>query len=396
MKKRVVLAFSGGLDTSYCVKYLSTDCELEVHTVTVNTGGFSNMELSEIEVKAYQLGAHVHVCLEKTEDFYHEVVKYLVYGNVLRNNTYPLSVSAERTLQAIAIGNYANEIQADLIAHGSTGAGNDQVRFDLVFHTLCPDKEILTPIRDQELTRQQELDYLAGKNIGFEWTKAKYSINSGLWGTSVGGEETLTSDQALPDHAFPTSRTASGSKEVVLHFEKGELKGIDNEILSPVQAIRKLEEIASSFAIGRDIHVGDTIIGTKGRVGFEAAAPLIIIKSHETLEKHTLTKWQQHWKQQLASWYGMMLHEGQYLEPLMRDIETFLESTQQFVSGKVNVRLHPYRYAIQGISSENDLMNPKFGHYGEMTGGWSGKDVRGFTRIMANSIQIYHKIHSSC
>ncbi len=392
-KKKVVLAFSGGLDTTYCAFHLKEDLDLDVYTVLVNTGGFSKEELEETSKKAASYGVVSHENLEVTQEFYDECLKYLIYGNVLKNNTYPLSVSAERAFQALAIAKYAKKIDAEYIAHGSTGAGNDQVRFDLIFQIICPDIEIITPIRDNKLSRQEEIEYLKTKGVDLPWEKAKYSINKGLWGTSVGGAETLTSDQTLPEEAFPSQVEKQGSEEVDLMFEKGELVGLNGERMGSVEAIEKLNDIASKYGIGRDIHVGDTIIGIKGRVGFEAAAPVIILKAHHTLEKHILTKWQQHWKEQLANWYGMLLHEGQFLDPVMRDVEKFLESTQRNVTGTVKVSLGVYRFFVIGIESEKDLMQSEFGQYGEMNNGWSGEDVKGFTKILANQSKIYYSLN---
>jgi argininosuccinate synthase len=386
---KVVLAFSGGLDTTFCAKYLKYERDLEVHAAIVNTGGFSKKELKEIGERARRLGVASFRVLEQTEEYYKNIIRYLIYGNVLKNNTYPLSVSAERIFQAMALADYARESDAGYIAHGSTGAGNDQVRFDLVFHLLAPDVEIITPIRDLKLSREKEIEYLSRHGVEMDWQKAKYSINKGLWGTSVGGAETLTSHQPLPEEAFPSPLLESEARKIELEFDKGELVGIDGEKLSPVKAIQQLEEIASRYAIGRDVHVGDTIIGIKGRVGFEAAAATIIIKAHHLLEKHTLSKWQLHWKQQLGEWYGMFVHEAMYFEPVMRDIERFLESTQQRVSGKVFVELLPYRFIVEGISSPYDLMDSKFGAYGEMNRQWTGEDVKGFTKIMANALNIW-------
>lgn len=392
-KQKVVLAFSGGLDTSYCVKYLSEDKGLEVHSVLVDTGGFSAEELQQIEAKAISLGVAKHLTVNQTDVYYQQCIKYLVFGNILKNNTYPLSVSAERAFQAMAVAEYAKSIGAEYVAHGSTGAGNDQVRFDMIFRILIPDVQIITPIRDNKLSREQEIDYLKSKGVQQEWHKAAYSINKGLWGTSVGGRETLTSHGYLPESAFPTQLTKDEPQSVDLHFEKGEMVGINEQHFSnPVDAIKKLTEMAAPFAIGRDIHVGDTIIGIKGRVGFEAAAPLIIIKAHHTLEKHVLTKWQLYWKEQLANWYGNLLHEGQYLDPVMRNIETFLTDTQTHVTGVVHVQLAPYRFYVTGIESSFDLMSAKFGSYGEMNNAWSGEDVRGFSKILSNQAMIYSKI----
>ncbi|MDO1446686.1 argininosuccinate synthase [Rhodocytophaga aerolata] len=392
-KQKVVLAFSGGLDTSYCVKYLSEDKGLEVYSILVDTGGFSAEELQQIEAKAISLGVAKHLTVNQTDVYYQQCIKYLVFGNILKNNTYPLSVSAERAFQAMAVAEYAKNIGAEYVAHGSTGAGNDQVRFDMIFRILIPDVQIITPIRDNKLSREQEIEYLKAKGVQQEWHKAAYSINKGLWGTSVGGKETLTSHGYLPESAFPTQLTKQEPQSVKLHFEKGELVGINEQQFSnPVEAIKKLTEMAAPFAIGRDIHVGDTIIGIKGRVGFEAAAPLIIIKAHHTLEKHVLTKWQLYWKEQLANWYGNLLHEGQYLDPVMRNIETFLTDTQTHVTGIVHVQLAPYRFYVTGIESAFDLMSAKFGSYGEMNNAWSGEDVRGFSKILSNQAMIYSKI----
>jgi argininosuccinate synthase len=393
MKKKVVLAFSGGLDTSYCVKYLSEEKGYEVHTITVNTGGFDAAELEEISNRAKSLGVASHVNVDETRNYYDSVIRYLIYGNVLKNQTYPLSVSAERMSQALAVARHAKAIGADAVAHGSTGAGNDQVRFDMIFHILVPNLEIITPIRDMRLSREEEIQYLQSKGVAMNFEKAMYSINKGIWGTSVGGKETLNSLGMLPESAFPTQLTRDGSEEVVLGFEKGELRTINGqEFEHPVEAIQHLQKIAGPYAIGRDIHVGDTIIGIKGRVGFEAAAPIIIIKAHHALEKHVLTKWQLSWKDQLGQFYGNWLHEGQYLDPVMRDIEAFLTNSQAHVTGKVHVQLYPYRFQVIGVVSDYDLMSAKFGKYGEMNLGWTGEDVRGFSKIFGNQTMIYHQV----
>ena len=392
LRPKVVLAFSGGLDTSFCVKYLNEDRGYDVYSVLVDTGGFSAEELQAVEARAYSLGVVHHVTISKTADYYSQCLKYLVFGNILKNNTYPLSVSAERIFQAVAVGEYAREIGAAAIAHGSTGAGNDQVRFDMAFRILAPDAEIITPIRDMRLSREAEIEYLKAKGVEQEWHKAAYSINKGLWGTSVGGKETLTSDQYLPESAFPTQVSKTEPEQVTLHFEKGELVGLNQEAMPPVAAIQKLAEIAAPFGIGRDIHVGDTIIGIKGRVGFEAAAPLIIIKAHHALEKHVLSEQQLYWKEQLANFYGSSLHKGQFLEPAMRNIETFLTDTQTHVTGQVHVYLAPYRFHVLGIESPFDLMSPVFGSYGEMNNAWTGDDVRGFSKVVSNQVMIYQKI----
>ena len=393
MKKKVVVAFSGGLDTSYCVKYLSDDRGFEVHTITVNTGGFDAEEVKAIEQRAKNLGVASHKTVDETKNYYDKVIRYLVYGNVLKNNTYPLSVSAERMSQALATATYAKELKADAVAHGSTGAGNDQVRFDMIFHVLIPGVEIITPIRDLKLSREEEINYLKSKGIEMNFEKAMYSINKGIWGTSVGGKETLKSMGMLPESAWPTQVSKSNSEEVTLYFERGELKKVNQESFAhPTDAIHALQKIAGAYGIGRDVHVGDTIIGIKGRVGFEAAAPMVVIKAHHALEKHVLTKWQLSWKDQLAQFYGNWLHEGQYLDPVMRDIEAYLTSTQQQVTGEVKIQLFPYRFQILGIESANDLMSSKFGKYGEMNLGWTGDDVRGFSKIFGNQTMIYHQV----
>jgi argininosuccinate synthase len=396
MKKKVVLAFSGGLDTSYCVKFLGEDKGYEVHTITVNTGGFDEAEVKAIEKRAKDLGVASHKTVDETKNYYDKVIRYLIYGNALKNNTYPLSVSAERMSQALATANYAKELKADAVAHGSTGAGNDQVRFDMIFHVLIPGVEIITPIRDMKLSREEEINYLKSKGVQMNFEKAMYSINKGIWGTSVGGKETLNSLGMLPEEAFPTQLTKQGTEKVTLRFEKGELVKVnDKSFTHPADAIQHLQTIAGAYAIGRDVHVGDTIIGIKGRVGFEAAAPMLILKAHHALEKHVLTKWQLSWKDQLAQFYGNWLHEGQYLDPVMRDIESFLTSTQKNVTGEVHVQLYPYRFQVLGIESPFDLMSSKFGKYGEMNLGWTGEDVRGFSKIFGNQTMIHHQVAES-
>lgn len=390
---KVVLAFSGGLDTSYSAVYLKEEKELEVYSAIVNTGGFSQSELHEIEERAHLLGVYQHVALEQTQAYYNKIIKYLIFGNVLKNNTYPLSVSSERIYQAIALAEYAKSIDAAYIAHGSTGAGNDQVRFDLIFQLIAPEIEILTPIRDLQLTRKEEINYLSKHGINLSWEKMKYSINKGLWGTSVGGQETLSSNLTLPEQAYPNQLQETKPQTLTLEFTKGQLTGLNNQKMDALAAIQAVEELANKYAIGRDMHVGDTIIGIKGRVAFEAAGALLIIKAHHQLEKHNLSKWQLHWKEQLANWYGMFIHEAQYFEPVMRNIENFLEDTQTFVSGKVLIELHPYRFVIQGIESKHDLMNSDFGEYGEMNKNWSGEDVKGFSKILANSMHIFRHVN---
>ena len=393
--KKLVLAYSGGLDTSYCAKYLSKEKGFEVHAVSVNTGGFSDAEIATIKSKALELGATSYTSIDAVQTFYDKVVKYLIFGNVLKNNTYPLSVSAERIVQAIEIVNHAKKVGAEYIAHGSTGAGNDQVRFDMIFQIIAPEIKIITPIRDNKLSREVEIAYLKENGVDYPWEKAKYSINKGLWGTSVGGDETLTSNLPLPDSAYPSQLQEKNPTEVKLTFEKGELVAIDGKKDTPVANIEKLDAMASKYAIGRDIHVGDTIIGIKGRVGFEAAASLIIIKAHHLLEKHTLSKWQQFQKEQQGNFYGMLLHEGNYLDEVMRNIEAFLTDTQKNVSGDVFVALYPFQFRLNGISSKHDLMNASFGSYGEMHKGWTADDAKGFIKILSNPGKIYNHVNQN-
>jgi len=396
MSKKIVLGFSGGLDTSFCVKYLTDELGYEVYSIIVNTGGFSDSELLEVEAHAYRLGVKSHTTVNAIKSYYDSIIKYLIFGNVLKNNTYPLSVSAERLVQALHIAEHVNKVQASAVAHGSTGAGNDQVRFDMIFHIMIPGIEILTPIRDLKLSREEEIEYLKKKGVQMNFEKAVYSINKGLWGTSVGGRETLSSKGMLPESAWPTQVTKQETEEVQLHFDKGELRKVNNKKFDhSAEAIQYLQTIAGPFGIGRDIHVGDTIIGIKGRVGFEAAAPMVIIKAHHALEKHVLTKWQLNWKDQLAQFYGNWLHEGQILDPVMRDIEALFEKSQRQVTGDVFVQLMPYRFQVTGIESPYDLMSSRFGKYGEMNTGWTGDDVRGFSKIFGNQTSIYHQVKSS-
>lgn len=395
MKKKVVLAFSGGLDTSFAAKYLSEDLGYEVHTAIANTGGFSTQELELIEKRAMALGAVSHASLDVTKDYYEKSIRYMIAGNVLRNGTYPISVSSERIFQAIAIIEYAKKIGADAVAHGSTGAGNDQVRFDLTFQILAPEIEIITPTRDMTLTREYEIDYLRSHGIDADYTKMEYSINKGLWGTSIGGKETLHSGQTLPESAYPSQVTGQGEERMTLTFDKGEVVAVNGKMYDDrIEAIREVERLGSRYGIGRDMHIGDTIIGIKGRVGFEAAGPILIIAAHKMLEKHTLTKWQQYWKDQIGNWYGMFLHESQYLEPVMRDMEVFLENSQRNVSGTVEVTLRPLGYTLVGVDSPFDLMKTDFGEYGEVNKAWSADDVKGFTKILGNQMKIYHNVQS--
>ena len=388
-KQKVVLAFSGGLDTSFCVKYLSEDKGYDVYTAIANTGGFSKEELANIEKRALALGAVKHATLDIEQEYYEKSIKYMIYGDILRNGTYPISVSSERIFQAIAIIEYAKSVGADCVAHGSTGAGNDQVRFDLTFQVLAPEIEIITPTRDMTLTREYEINYLREHGFEADFKKMEYSINKGLWGTSIGGKETLRSEQTLPEQAYPSQVTAHAEERLKITFHEGEIAAVNGKPYAD-----KVEAIGSKFGIGRDMHIGDTIIGIKGRVGFEAAAPMLIIAAHKMLEKHTLTKWQLYWKDQVATWYGMFLHEAQYLEPVMRDIEAMLDSSQRNVTGTVELILRPRNYTLVGVSSPFDLMKTDFGEYGEVNKAWTADDVKGFTKILGNQIKIYYNVQN--
>lgn len=394
MKQKVVLAFSGGLDTSFCVPYLKNEKGLEVHTVMVNTGGFTEEEAKRIEERALNLGAASHTTIDAVETYYNKGIKYLIFGNILKNATYPLSVSSERVFQALEVLKLVKKLGADYVAHGSTGAGNDQVRFDLVFEVLAPEVEILAPIRELALSRKEEIDYLVKHGFNFSWEKSKYSINQGIWGTSIGGVETLSSDGYLPEEAYIHHVEKTGEEKISIEFEKGEPVALNGKKMSPVQLINELADIANQYGVGRDIHIGDTIIGIKGRVGFEAAAPLIIVKAHHLLEKHVLTKNQLNWKDQIGNFYGQLMHEAQYLEPIMRDMEAFMDSTQESVYGTVDVLLRPYNFFVLGCKSKYDMMSSKFGEYGEINKSYTGRDVVGFTKVLANPLKIYYSLHS--
>ena len=391
--KKIVLAYSGGLDTSYCLKMFAED-QYEVHAITIDTGGFSEVEKNNIKKRAISIGAKKYISIKSKQSYYEQIIKYLIYGNVLRNNNYPLSVSAERIIQAIEIIKYAKKNKIKKIAHGSTGAGNDQVRFDMIFQILAPEIKIITPIRDGNISRKEEINFLEQKGVKIKWNEAKYSINRGLWGTTIGGDETLTSNKSLPETAFFKISPKNDFKKISLTFYQGEVFKINGEKMTPIKIIEKISSLCAEYGIGRDIHVGDTIIGIKGRVGFEAGGPLVIIKSHHLLEKHTLTKWQQFQKEQISSFYGMLLHEGQFLDPVVRDIEAFLKSSQKNVSGEVLITLYPKRFELEGINSKNDLMSSRFASYGESNTKWDAEDVKGFIKIISNQNKIFQYVHS--
>ena len=393
MNNKVVLAFSGGLDTSFCVPYLKNEKGLEVHTIMVNTGGFSEAEAKAIEERALTLGAASHVTVDASHTYYKKGLKYLIYGNVLKNATYPLSVSSERVFQALEVYKHVKKLGASYVAHGSTGAGNDQVRFDIVFEILAPEVQIIAPIRELSIARQDEIKYLNDHGFNFSWERAKYSINQGLWGTSVGGVETLSSEGYLPEEAYPIQVTKHGHEHVKIGFKAGEPVSLNGNEMDPVELIKQLHAIAAPYGIGRDTHVGDTIIGIKGRVAFEAAAPLILIKAHHLLEKHVLTKGQLYWKDQISYWYGQQMHEAMYLDPVMRDMEAMMDNMEQFVTGEVEIELMPYHFSVLGCSSTHDLMNSKFGSYGEINRSYTGQDVVGFTKVLANPLKIYYSVN---
>ena len=381
----IVLAFSGGLDTSFCVPYLKETYNEPVYTVTVNTGGLTPEDEKKLNEQALQLGAVQHFTIDGRDDLFWNHLSYLIKGNVLRGNVYPLSVGPERVTQAQHIVKAARELGASAIAHGSTGAGNDQVRFDVALRILASEMEIITPIRSLGYSRQQTAAYLESKGFAVPANTTTYSINRGLWGTTIGGKETLGTIDPLPDEAYPDTLSPMKCPDTPLTlkitFEKGIPTAIDGSMMNPVLLIERLNELGGDHGVGRDLHVGDTILGIKGRIGFEAPAALILIRTHEELEKIVLSKWQRHQKEQLAKFYGMLLHEGQHFDPVMRDIEAFLNSSQEVVTGTVAVRLFKGHISVLGCESPYSLFDLSVASYGETNTLWDARDARGFTQI---------------
>lgn len=380
-----VLAFSGGLDTSFCLLYLREKLGYDVTTVTIDCGGFDAETLARIEARALALGATEHLTLDGTPTIFADHISYLVKGNVRRGGAYPLCVGAERVVQARIVAAVARERGADAVAHGSTGAGNDQIRFDVALRALCPDLTILTPVRDEGWTREASAAWLAERGVEVSLETREYSINEGLWGVTIGGKETHDSWQVPPEAAYawtvsPQQAPADGLT-VVIGFDRGLPVSLDGVAMDGVQLVRELNRRGADHGIGRGIHVGDTILGIKGRIAFEAPAAHILIEAHRELEKLVLTRWQAHLKDQVSSFYGMLLHEAQYFDPVMRDVEAFLDSSQSAVCGEVKVKLCQGVTSVVGARSPFSLMSAGAGTYGERNTLWTGADARGFAAI---------------
>lgn len=384
----IVLAFSGGLDTSFCVPFLIETYGEEVTTVTVDTGGLTEADIVALEEKALSLGAVQHFTIDAKQHLYEDILAYLIKGNIQKGQLYPLCVGPERVSQSIQVAKAAVELGASAIAHGSTGAGNDQVRFDMALHLLAPELRIIAPIRDFSLTRAETTEYLQSRGFDVPIETTQYSINSGLWGTTVGGKETHGSELPLPDHAYTTTNSIDecpdNPLDITVGFDNGLPVSVDGIPLSGVSVIEKLNEAGSLHGVGRGIHVGDTILGIKGRVGFEAPGALMLIAAHRELEKIVLTKWQLYQKTQTADMYGMLLHEGQFFDPVMRDMEAYLNSSQGVVNGEVNLRLHKGTAQVTGCSSPYSLFDTGVAVYGEENEGWGPDDARGFGKILKN------------
>jgi len=391
----IVLAFSGGLDTSFCVPYLRETFDEPIITVTVNTGAITDADAERLHGRSKELGAAEHHLIDGRDQLFADHLRYLIMGNVLRGGVYPLCVGSERVVQARKIVSVARKLGARAIAHGSTGAGNDQVRFDVALQLLADDLEIITPIRDNHLTRHHTTVFLKERGFSVPGSTTRYSINAGLWGTTVGGAETLGTRHPLPEEAYPGTTAVNANTEshrdVKVTFKKGIPVALDDAEMAAVPLIESLNDIGLRFGAGRDIHVGDTILGVKGRVAFEAPAPLILVTAHRELEKVVLTKWQRYQKDHLADFYGMLLHEGQHFDPVMRDIEVFLLSSQEVVSGEVFVRLAHGSVTVQGCESPYSMFNTGVATYGEESAYWSGRDARGFCRITGMQAFLAHK-----
>ena len=384
-KKQVILAYSGGLDTSYCVLYLQ-ERGFEVITLTVDTGGFSASELSEMEARAKTLGAAEHHTVDAKAQVFDEYVSYQIKGNILRGQVYPLAVAAERVVQASVVADYALRMGAAAVAHGSTGAGNDQVRFDVVFQVLCPELEIITPVRDETLTREEEYSKLAERGVNIPASTRKYSINAGLWGGTIGGGETHDSWTEIPDDVYDlvlNDEKLVESEQITIEFEKGIPTKIDGTAYAGPELIAVLGNKCRQHRVGLDIHIGDTVLGIKGRIAFEAGAGIVLIKSHRELEKITTTAWQRFWKDQMGEFYGKLLHEGLAFEPAMRDIEALIDSSQERVSGEARVRLDQGHFVVNGVRSPYSMMDSGSGIYGEIPKLWDGQDTRGYAKIVA-------------
>jgi argininosuccinate synthase len=383
----IVLAYSGGLDTSFLVPWLKENHGRPVITVTVDTGGIDESAAHTLAERARALGAVAHHQIDARADYFEQVLRFLIMGNVKRGQMYPLCVGAERVMQAQTIAHMARKLGTHMIAHGCTAAGNDQVRFEVAMRTLAPELEVLAPVRDRAFKRQEELDYLQSRGLPVPPFGAAYSVNRGLWGVTIGGRETLTSSGSVPDHAWVLSRDAftrpRSPESHVIEFNRGRPVGLDGRALSPVALIEALEALAAPFGIGRGIHLGDTIIGTKGRVAFEAPAAEVLLTAHRELEKLVLTGRQQRIKETVAQPYGDLVHEGQLLDPVCRDIEALLLSSQERVTGTVRVQLRPGNLFVEGVESPYSLMTASRGVYGEAAGEWTPADALGFSKIVA-------------
>jgi len=383
----IVLAFSGGLDTSFCIPWLRETYERPVVTATVNTGGIDAKAAAALDERAHALGADDHVLIDARGEFFDDIIKYLIFGNVRRGQLYPLCVGAERSVQAKHLAKIAVELGSQTVAHGCTAAGNDQVRFEIILKTLAPQLEVLAPVRDHAWARADQVEYLRTRGLSVPSSGSAYSINRGLWGVTIGGTETLDSKESIPESAWVLSSGAltkpASARKLSVTFDRGVPVAVDGEKAAPVNLIEKLETIGQSYAIGRGIHLGDTILGTKGRVAFEAPAADILLTSHRELEKLTLGPLQSRIKESLSSVYGDLIHEGKQLDPACRDIEALLRSSQERVSGTVHCSLSAGRLFIDGCESRHSLMAASRGKYGESAGEWTSADAVGFSRILA-------------